>query len=108
MRSGMVAVVGRPNVGKSSLMNALIGRKISIVSHKPQTTRHRIQGVLHDDRGQVVFVDTPGMHTKTPRELNKMMNSAAAGAIHDVELVCVGEARVGTAQGRVELDRALE
>ena len=87
MRSGMVAVVGRPNVGKSSLMNALIGRKISIVSHKPQTTRHRIQGVLHDDRGQVVFVDTPGMHTKTPRELNKMMNSAAAGAIHDVELI---------------------
>ncbi len=87
MRSGMVAVVGRPNVGKSSLMNALIGRKISIVSHKPQTTRHRIQGVLHDERGQVVFVDTPGMHSKTPRELNKVMNNAAAGAIHDVELI---------------------
>lgn len=87
MRSGMVAVVGRPNVGKSSLMNALVGRKVSIVSHKPQTTRHRIQGVLHDTRGQVVFVDTPGLHTKTPRELNKVMNSAAAGAMHDVELV---------------------
>jgi GTPase len=87
MRSGMVAVVGRPNVGKSSLMNALIGRKISIVSHKPQTTRHRIQGVLHDERGQVVFVDTPGMHIKATRALNKVMNDAAAGAIHDVDLI---------------------
>lgn len=87
MRSGMVAVVGRPNVGKSSLMNAMIGRKISIVSHKPQTTRHRIQGVLHDERGQVVFVDTPGMHTKAPRALNQVMNAAATGAIHDVELI---------------------
>jgi len=87
MRSGMVAVVGRPNVGKSSLMNALVGRKISIVSHKPQTTRHRIQGVLHDERGQAVFVDTPGMHIKETRALNQMMNAAAAGAIHDVELI---------------------
>lgn len=87
MRSGMVAVVGRPNVGKSSLMNALVGRKISIVSHKPQTTRHRIQGVLHDARGQVVFVDTPGLHQKTARALNKVMNDAAAGALHDVELI---------------------
>lgn len=87
MRSGMVAVVGRPNVGKSSLMNALIGRKISIVSHKPQTTRHRIQGVLHDARGQVVFVDTPGLHQKAPRALNKVMNDAAAGAMHGVDLI---------------------
>lgn len=87
MRSGMVAVVGRPNVGKSSLMNAMIGRKISIVSHKPQTTRHRIQGVLHDERGQVVFVDTPGMHIKATRALNQVMNAAATGAIHDVELI---------------------
>ncbi len=87
MRSGMVAVVGRPNVGKSSLMNALIGRKISIVSHKPQTTRHRIQGVLHDPRGQAVFVDTPGMHSKATRALNQVMNAAATGAIHDVELI---------------------
>lgn len=87
MRSGLVAVVGRPNVGKSSLMNALVGRKISIVSHKPQTTRHRIQGVLHDARGQAVFVDTPGMHTKATRALNQVMNAAATGAIHDVELI---------------------
>ena len=87
MRSGMVAVVGRPNVGKSTLMNALVGRKISIVSHKPQTTRHRIQGVLHDDRGQVVFVDTPGLHLKGNRALNKVMNDAAAGAMHGVDLI---------------------
>lgn len=87
MRSGMVAVVGRPNVGKSTLMNALVGRKISIVSHKPQTTRHRIQGVLHDDRGQVVFVDTPGLHLKANRALNKVMNDAAAGAMHGVDLI---------------------
>lgn len=87
MRSGMVAVVGRPNVGKSSLMNALIGRKISIVSHKPQTTRHRIQGVLHEARGQVVFVDTPGLHQKATRALNKVMNDTAAGAMHGVDLI---------------------
>lgn len=87
MRSGMIAVVGRPNVGKSSLMNAMIGRKISIVSHKPQTTRHRIQGVLHDPRGQAVFVDTPGLHLKATRALNKLMNETATGALHDVDLV---------------------
>ena len=68
-------------------MNALVGRKISIVSHKPQTTRHRIQGVLHDARGQVVFVDTPGLHKKTARALNKVMNDAALGALEGVELI---------------------
>ena len=67
MRSGMVAVVGRPNVGKSSLVNALIGRKVSIVTRKPQTTRHRIQGVIHRGGGQVVLVDTPGLHLKQGR-----------------------------------------
>lgn len=87
MRSGMVSVIGRPNVGKSSLVNALVGQKVSIVSHKPQTTRHRIQGVLHDERGQVVFVDTPGLHRKETRALNRVMNQAAAGAIHDMDLV---------------------
>lgn len=87
MRSGMVSVIGRPNVGKSSLVNALVGQKVSIVSHKPQTTRHRIQGVLHEERGQVVFVDTPGLHKVETRALNRVMNQAAAGAIHDVDLV---------------------
>lgn len=87
MRSGMVTIIGRPNVGKSSLLNALVGQKVSIVSHKPQTTRHRIQGVLHHERGQVVFVDTPGLHRQESRALNRVMNQAAAGAIHDVDLI---------------------
>lgn len=87
MQSGIVTIIGRPNVGKSSILNALIGRKVSIVSHKPQTTRHRIQGVLHDDRGQIVFVDTPGLHRGEKKQLNKLMNQAASGSIHDVDLV---------------------
>ncbi len=87
MRSGIVTVLGRPNVGKSSLVNALTGHKVSIVSHKPQTTRHRIQGVLHHDDGQIVFVDTPGLHVGGKKALNKFMNDAAAGAVHDVDLI---------------------
>jgi GTP-binding protein Era len=83
----MVAVVGRPNVGKSSLVNALVGRKISIVAPKPQTTRHQIQGVLHEERGQIVFVDTPGLHRKASRALNRYMNDAAVGALVDVDVV---------------------
>jgi GTP-binding protein Era len=86
MLSGIVAIVGRPNVGKSSLLNALVGRKVSIVAPKPQTTRHRIQGVLHRPQGQVVFVDTPGLHRKAPRALNRYMNDAVTGALHDVDL----------------------
>lgn len=86
-RSGIVAVVGRPNVGKSSLVNALIGTKVSIVSHKPQTTRQRIQGVLHGQHAQIVFVDTPGLHSGGKRALNRYMNDAASGAVHDVDVV---------------------
>ena len=86
MLSGIVAIVGRPNVGKSSLLNAMVGRKVSIVAPKPQTTRHRIQGVLHRPQGQVVFVDTPGLHRKAPRALNRYMNEAVTGALHDVDL----------------------
>lgn len=82
----MVAIVGRPNVGKSSLLNALVGSKVSIVAPKPQTTRHRIQGVLHRPEGQIVFIDTPGLHRRAARALNRYMNEAAAGALQDVDL----------------------
>lgn len=87
MRSGIVAIIGRPNVGKSSLLNALVGQKVSIVSHKPQTTRHRIQGVMHHPDGQVVFVDTPGLHRIQKKALNRAMNDTASGAMHDVDLL---------------------
>jgi GTP-binding protein Era len=102
----MVTIIGRPNVGKSSLLNALVGQKVSIVSHKPQTTRHRIQGVMHLEQGQIVFVDTPGLHRKAPRALNHAMNAAAAGAIHDVDLVLfVIEAGRFTDEDRAVLQR---
>ena len=87
MRSGMVAVVGRPNVGKSSLVNALVGRKVSIVTRKPQTTRHRIQGVIHRGGGQIVLVDTPGLHLKQSGALNQYMNDTAAASLPGVDLV---------------------
>lgn len=87
MRSGIVTVVGRPNVGKSSLINALVGQKVAIVSHKPQTTRHRIQGVLHHEQGQIVFVDTPGLHRVRKTALNRVMNEAAEGAVGGVDLI---------------------
>jgi GTP-binding protein Era len=102
----MVTIIGRPNVGKSSLLNSLVGQKVSIVSHKPQTTRHRIQGVMHLEAGQIVFVDTPGLHRKAPKALNHAMNAAAAGAIHDVDLVLfVIEAGRFTDEDRAVLQR---
>ena len=87
IRSGMVAMIGRPNVGKSSLINAMVGEKISIVTRKPQTTRHQIQGVLNRPGMQLVFVDTPGLHLRQNKALNRLLNQYAASAIHDVELV---------------------
>lgn len=87
MRSGMVTILGRPNVGKSSLLNALVGQKVSIVSHKPQTTRHRIQGVLHHGDGQIVFVDTPGLHRVQKTALNRAMNEAASNSVDGVDLI---------------------
>ncbi len=88
MRSGFVAVVGRPNVGKSTLMNALCGRKISIVSDKPQTTRHRIMGVLNRDQAQIVFVDTPGLH-KPVTALGERVNATALESLDDVDVQCI-------------------
>ncbi|MBR6380746.1 MAG: GTPase Era [Lachnospiraceae bacterium] len=85
-RSGFVALVGRPNVGKSTLMNRLIGQKIAITSSKPQTTRNRIQTVYTDERGQIVFLDTPGIH-KSRNKLGDYMVSVAEGTMRDVDLV---------------------
>ncbi|MFT4021721.1 MAG: GTPase Era, partial [Acinetobacter sp.] len=86
-KSGFVAIVGRPNVGKSTLMNHLLGQKLSITSRKPQTTRHKIIGIDSREKSQAVYVDTPGMHKKEVREINKMMNRAAHSALRDVNLV---------------------
>ncbi len=87
-RSGFVTFVGRPNVGKSSLVNAICGRKISIVSDKPQTTRHRIMGVLTRPGSQLVFVDTPGLH-KPVTALGERVNATALGSVGDVDVTCL-------------------
>jgi len=86
-RSGYVAIVGKPNVGKSTLMNHLIGQKISITSRKPQTTRHQILGLLTNENCQFVFVDTPGLHTGKGKTLNRFMNRAARGSLSDVDCI---------------------
>ncbi|CCN06213.1 GTPase Era [Bordetella bronchiseptica] len=86
-RAGFVAIVGRPNVGKSTLTNALIGTKISIVSRKAQTTRHRIHGVLTREHEQFVFVDTPGFQTRHGGAMNRMMNRVVTQALADVDVV---------------------
>jgi GTP-binding protein Era len=87
-RSGFVTFVGRPNVGKSSLVNAICGRKISIVSDKPQTTRHRIMGVLTRPDAQLVFVDTPGLH-KPVTALGERVNATALDSVSDVDVTCL-------------------
>ena len=86
-RCGFVALVGRPNVGKSTILNRLVGQKISITSRRPQTTRHRILGIRTDQDTQVVFVDTPGLHERQPRAMNRYLNRAAADSLHDVDVV---------------------
>jgi GTPase len=86
-RCGMLAIVGRPNVGKSTLINALVGQKISITSSKAQTTRHRITGIVTKGASQFVLVDTPGYQTKYSAALNKSLNKAVVGAVSDVDLV---------------------
>lgn len=87
-RSGFVSLVGRPNVGKSTLLNQILGQKVSIVSDKPQTTRHQIRGILDRDDAQIVFVDTPGIHK--PRTLmGERLNDTASDALADVDVVCL-------------------
>ncbi|MCV2883243.1 GTPase Era [Aestuariibacter sp. AA17] len=83
----MVAIVGRPNVGKSTLLNKLLGQKVSITSRKPQTTRHRVMGIDTEDNYQAVFVDTPGLHNEEKRAINRLMNRAASSSLGDVGLV---------------------
>ena len=84
---GFIAIVGRPNVGKSTLLNKILGQKISITSRKAQTTRHRIVGIKTEGAYQEIYVDTPGLHIEEKRAINRLMNRAASSAISDVELV---------------------
>lgn len=84
---GLVAIVGRPNVGKSTLLNRLLGQKVSITSRKPQTTRHRILGIDTEEKYQTVFVDTPGLHQDEKKAINRYMNRAASSSLAEVGLV---------------------
>jgi len=86
MKSGFVAIIGRPNVGKSTLLNALINRKVSIVTNKSQTTRDNIKGIYEDEEAQIIFVDTPGIH-KPHHELGRLMNQSALSSVSGVEAV---------------------
>ena len=86
-RCGYVALVGRPNVGKSTLMNRILGQKLSIVTAKPQTTRQRIAGIKTTDQGQIIYLDTPGIHLAARRALNRYMNRIAKASFHDVDLI---------------------
>jgi GTP-binding protein Era len=88
-RAGTIAIVGRPNVGKSTLLNCLVGQKVSITSRRPQTTRHRVVGIVSRPDAQLVFVDTPGLQTVHGTELNRRMNRAVAQAVEDVDVVLV-------------------
>ncbi len=86
-RTGYVAIVGRPNVGKSTLLNHMLGQKISITSRKPQTTRHQVLGIKTETDTQIIFVDTPGLHKREFKAINRYMNRAASSAIGDVDIV---------------------
>jgi GTPase len=102
-RCGLIAIVGKPNVGKSTLLNALVGQKVSITSRKAQTTRHRITGIRTIEQTQYVFVDTPGFQTKHSNALNKALNKTVTGAITDVDLILfvVEAGRVSSADAKV-------
>ena len=86
-KCGYVAIVGRPNVGKSTLLNHILGQKLSITSRKPQTTRHQIVGVKTHDHYQAIYVDTPGLHKKNDNAINRYMNRAASSVVNDVDVV---------------------
>lgn len=104
-RSGLITFIGRPNVGKSTLLNRLVGQKVSITSRRPQTTRHRIMGISSSENAQIVYVDTPGLHVGKGKIINRFMNRAATGALQGVDCI----AMVITANGWQEADeRVLE
>ena len=108
-RAGFAALVGRPNVGKSTLLNALVGEKVSIVTPRPQTTRHRITGLVNRAGLQIAFVDTPGLHAGGKRALNRAMNRTAAAALLDADLVVfVVEALRWTPEDEAVLQRIRE
>jgi GTPase len=108
-RCGFAALVGRPNVGKSTLLNALTGEKISIVTPRPQTTRHRVLGLVNLPQAQIAFVDTPGLHHQQQRALNRAMNRTAAAAALDADVVMlVVEAVRFGAEDELALSRARE
>lgn len=86
-RCGSIAIVGRPNVGKSTLLNRLIGQKLSITAHKPQTTRHNILGVKTVGDTQAIYIDTPGIHLHGKRALNQILNKSAASSLHDADVI---------------------
>ncbi len=108
-RCGHVAIVGRPNVGKSTLLNHILGQKISITSSKPQTTRHRILGIKSGAGAQVIYVDTPGIHEQAKRAMNRYMNRVATATLQDVDLIIfMVEALRWTAEDEAVLERLRE
>ncbi len=108
IHAGFAALIGRPNVGKSTLLNSLIGQKLSIVTPRPQTTRHRVLGVLHRPGLQIAFVDTPGLHLGAKRSLNKAMNRSASAAAVDADVILwVVEALGHSPDDALALQRAL-
>lgn len=102
-KSGYVAIIGRPNVGKSTLLNAILGEQLAIVTQKPQTTRHRITGILNQQDAQIIFLDTPGYH-QSNKPLNKIMNEVVDFVIGDADVVCI---MVEAAQRDAEIEKGL-
>src|SRR6056297_3878601 len=96
-RSGAVALFGRPNAGKSTLLNRLVGERVSIVTHKPQTTRHRVTGIVNRPGGQLVLVDTPGLHRRRDHALNRHLNRVAAESLREVDIavLVIDASRIG-------------
>ena len=98
-RCGYVAIVGRPNVGKSTLLNHILGQKLAITSRKPQTTRHNMLGIKTEGEVQAVYVDTPGLHKHNDKALNRYMNRSASTALKDVDVVVFVVDRSGSMAG---------